>query len=58
MPKDPPDYLHEEPAGSWREKWYTGTGFPKVYYLRYHMYRHYFPVIALARFARLAETAR
>jgi squalene-hopene/tetraprenyl-beta-curcumene cyclase len=58
MPKDPPDYLHEEPAGSWREKWYTGTGFPKVYYLRYHMYRHYFPVIALARFARLAEIAR
>lgn len=53
-PKDPPEFLHNEPAGSWREKWYTGTGFPKVYYLRYHMYRHYFPVIALARYARLA----
>ncbi len=38
-----------EPAGSWREAWFTGTGFPKVFYLRYHLYRHYFPVMALAR---------
>jgi squalene-hopene/tetraprenyl-beta-curcumene cyclase len=43
-----------EPAGSWRETWFTGTGFPKVFYLRYHMYRHYFPLMALARYAQLA----
>jgi len=42
-----------EPAGAWRERWFTGTGFPKVFYLRYHLYRHYFPLMALARFERL-----
>ncbi len=35
--------------GSWSEPWFTGTGFPKVFYLRYHMYRLYFPVMAIAR---------
>ena len=42
-----------EPAGAWREKWFTGTGFPKVFYLRYHLYRHYFPLMALARYRRV-----
>jgi len=41
-----------EPAGSWREGWFTGTGFPKVFYLRYHLYRVYFPVMALAQHQR------
>lgn len=36
--------------GSWDEPWYTGTGFPKVFYLRYHFYRHYFPLMALGRY--------
>jgi squalene-hopene/tetraprenyl-beta-curcumene cyclase len=54
-PADPPTYLHKEPAGSWRERWFTGTGFPKVFYLRYHLYRHYFPVMALARFRNLTR---
>jgi squalene-hopene/tetraprenyl-beta-curcumene cyclase len=54
-PAEAPDHLLEEPAGSWREQWFTGTGFPKVFYLRYHLYRHYFPVMALARFVRAAE---
>jgi len=52
-PADPPTFLHDEPAGSWREPWFTGTGFPKVFYLRYHLYRHYFPVMALGRYCRL-----
>jgi squalene-hopene/tetraprenyl-beta-curcumene cyclase len=39
--------------GAWDEHFYTGTGFPKVFYLKYHLYRHYFPVTALARFRRL-----
>ncbi|MSR57153.1 MAG: squalene--hopene cyclase [Planctomycetaceae bacterium] len=41
--------------GTWDEREFTGTGFPKVFYLRYHMYRIYFPLMALARFARLRE---
>ncbi len=36
--------------GSWVEPWFTGTGFPQVFYLRYHLYRLYFPVMALGRF--------
>lgn len=39
-------------AGGWSEHPFTGTGFPKVFYLRYNLYRHYFPVMALARYAR------
>lgn len=41
-----------DPAGSWSEPWFTGTGFPKVFYLRYHLYRLYFPVMAIARVLR------
>src|SRR5205823_4164433 len=33
--------------GSWEEEWFTGTGFPKVFYLKYHLYCKYFPVFAL-----------
>ena len=29
--------------GTWEELEFTGTGFPRVFYLRYHMYRIYFP---------------
>ena len=39
--------------GTWTEEPFTGTGFPKVFYLRYHLYRHYFPLQALARHARM-----
>lgn len=38
--------------GSWNEAAYTGTGFPGHFYIRYHGYRHYFPVLALARFRK------
>ncbi len=38
--------------GSWDEDQYTGTGFPRVFYLAYHLYRDYFPLIALANFQR------
>jgi squalene-hopene/tetraprenyl-beta-curcumene cyclase len=41
-----------DPAGSWRETEFTGTGFPKVFYLRYHLYRLYFPLMAMGRFLR------
>jgi squalene-hopene/tetraprenyl-beta-curcumene cyclase len=36
--------------GSWAEAAFTGTGFPKVFYLRYDYYRLYFPLMALSRF--------
>ncbi|HLI48121.1 MAG TPA: squalene--hopene cyclase [Chthonomonas sp.] len=38
--------------GTWQEEWFTGTGFPRVFYLRYHFYRHYFPLWALAQYHR------
>jgi squalene-hopene/tetraprenyl-beta-curcumene cyclase len=38
--------------GSWEELFWTGTGFPRHFYLRYDMYRLYFPVLAIARFLR------
>jgi squalene-hopene/tetraprenyl-beta-curcumene cyclase len=37
-------------AGSWDEAEFTGTGFPRHFYLRYHLYRHYFPLMALGRY--------
>ncbi|MDA0840247.1 MAG: squalene--hopene cyclase [Planctomycetota bacterium] len=40
----------QNPDGSWDEDWFTGTGFPKVYYLEYTMYRHYFPLLALSHY--------
>lgn len=36
--------------GCWPEDAFTGTGFPKVFYLRYHMYPIYFPLMALAKY--------
>ncbi|PYV17262.1 MAG: squalene--hopene cyclase [Acidobacteria bacterium] len=39
-------------SGSWDEPWFTGTGFPRVFYLRYHLYRLYFPVMCLGRWLR------
>ncbi len=38
----------QQPDGTWDEKGTTGTGFPNVFYLTYHMYRQYFPLLALA----------
>jgi squalene-hopene/tetraprenyl-beta-curcumene cyclase len=39
-----------ESSGSWNENLYTGTGFPKVFYLRYHGYSQYFPLWALGMY--------
>ena len=44
--------------GRWEDTEFTGTGFPNHFYLRYHMYAHYFPLMALGRFRRrMAERA-
>src|SRR5690606_11388130 len=37
------------PSGTWDEPWFTGTGFPRVFYLRYHLYRLYFPIMCIGR---------
>ncbi len=41
--------------GSWDEQLYTGTGFPRVFYLMYHLYRQYFPLLALTTYAKVME---
>ena len=47
------DCLHstQKADGTWHEEPFTGTGFPKVFYLKYHLYALYFPLMALARYA-------
>jgi len=39
--------------GFWEEARFTATGFPRVFYLRYHGYRKFFPLWALARYRNL-----
>ncbi len=48
-------YLVETQAadGLWEEASYTAVGFPRVFYLRYHGYRAFFPLWALARYRNL-----
>jgi len=41
---------HQQQDGSWEEIRQTGTGFPRVLYLRYHLYCQYFPLWALAMY--------
>ncbi len=43
----------QEASGLWQQDAYTGGGFPRVFYLRYHGYAKYFPVMALARYRNL-----
>jgi len=47
------DYLlaQQQPNGMWDEAEFTGTGFPQHFYLRYHDYCQYFPLMALGRYA-------
>jgi squalene-hopene/tetraprenyl-beta-curcumene cyclase len=44
--------------GSWSEEDFTGTGFPGVFYLKYHLYKNSFPVYALARYRNQASRAQ
>jgi squalene-hopene/tetraprenyl-beta-curcumene cyclase len=43
----------QDADGFWNEPRYTATGFPRVFYLRYHGYAKYFPLWALARYRNL-----
>jgi squalene-hopene/tetraprenyl-beta-curcumene cyclase len=42
----------QDDDGRWEDSEFTGTGFPNHLYLRYHMYAHYFPLMALGRFRK------
>ena len=44
--------------GCWDESDYTGTGFPRVFYLRYHMYSKYFPLWALSIYSSITNRGR
>jgi squalene-hopene/tetraprenyl-beta-curcumene cyclase len=44
--------------GSWTEDEFTGTGFPCVFYLKYHLYRNSFPLYALARFRNQSQDVK
>lgn len=41
--------------GTWDEQEYTAVGFPRVFYLRYHGYKSFFPIWAMARFRNLKQ---
>jgi squalene-hopene/tetraprenyl-beta-curcumene cyclase len=43
----------QQDHGFWDEARYTATGFPRVFYLRYHGYAKFFPLWALARYRNL-----
>lgn len=45
----------QNPDGGWTEGPFTGTGFPKVFYLKYHLYPVYFPLMALGRYEAAAR---
>ena len=53
------EYLLSAPRNGpvWSERWHTAVGFPRVFYLRYHGYRTYFPLWALARYLNLMRGA-
>jgi squalene-hopene/tetraprenyl-beta-curcumene cyclase len=54
------DYLltHQLYDGSWKDDHWTATGFPKVFYLRYHLYATVFPLRALALYTREAPAGQ
>jgi squalene-hopene/tetraprenyl-beta-curcumene cyclase len=41
--------------GGWDDTLWNGTGFPRVFYLQYHLYAHYFPLWALGAWRRLTR---
>jgi squalene-hopene/tetraprenyl-beta-curcumene cyclase len=51
------DYLvtTQKAHGLWDEAHFTATGFPRVFYLRYHGYRKFFPLWALARYRNMTR---
>jgi squalene-hopene/tetraprenyl-beta-curcumene cyclase len=48
--------LETQQNGAWEDQFFTGTGFPRVFYLKYHLYSVYFPVLALSEYVRRRES--
>jgi squalene-hopene/tetraprenyl-beta-curcumene cyclase len=46
---------HQRSDGTWDEPQFTGTGFPRDFYLNYHLYRLVFPVTALGRYVAVTS---
>jgi squalene-hopene/tetraprenyl-beta-curcumene cyclase len=46
----------QKPDGEWDELPYTAVGFPRVFYLRYHGYKQFFPLLAMSRFRNLRRS--
>lgn len=44
--------------GTWNEEEFTGTGFPCHFYIRYHLYRHHFPLMALGRYRTISDAEK
>ena len=44
----------QQEDGQWDEPWFTGTGFPGDFMIKYHLYRNAFPVTALGRWVQRA----
>ena len=40
----------QNPDGTWEDPLWNGTGFPRVFYLKYHLYAKYFPLWALGAY--------
>jgi squalene-hopene/tetraprenyl-beta-curcumene cyclase len=50
--------LMQNDNGTWDEPEFTGTGFPRVFYLRYHYYPIYFPLLSLSQWAVTVNAER
>lgn len=48
----------QNPDGTWDEEEFTGTGFPKYFFIRYHNYRNCFPLMALGKFLNGCDEGR
>ncbi len=48
----------QEEDGQWEEPQFTGTGFPGDFYIKYHLYRNYWPLMALGRWRRGMDGVR
>ena len=42
----------QQDDGTWNEDYFTGTGFPNHFYIKYHLYQQYFPLIALGKYQK------